>query len=49
LVADPNEWPADDLGRADFTTVMERMVESYGSDKNAKDISRVMRGQSILD
>jgi hypothetical protein len=41
VVAD--EWPADERGRADFAAVMERMVESYGSDKNAKDISRVLR------
>lgn len=36
-------WPANDLGRADFASVMERMVETYGSDKNAKDICRVLR------
>jgi hypothetical protein len=46
LVAD--EWPADELGRADFAAVMERMVESYGSDKNAKDISRVLRLPGFL-
>jgi hypothetical protein len=34
LVAD--DWPADEQGRADFAAVMERMVVSYGSDKNAK-------------
>ena len=33
------DWPADKQGRADFAGVMERMVESYGSDKNAKDIA----------
>lgn len=27
----------------DFKSVMERMVQSFGSDKNAKDISRVLR------
>jgi AAA domain/Primase C terminal 2 (PriCT-2)/RepB DNA-primase N-terminal domain len=41
LVTD--DWPTDDKGRADFAAVMERMVESFGSDKNAKDISRVLR------
>jgi Primase C terminal 2 (PriCT-2)/RepB DNA-primase N-terminal domain len=41
FVAD--DWPADEQGRADFANVMERMVSSYGSDKNAKDISRVLR------
>jgi hypothetical protein len=41
LVAD--HWPADERGRADFAAIMERMVETYASDKNAKDISRVMR------
>jgi hypothetical protein len=38
-----DDWRADEPGRADFAAVMERMVESYGSDKNAKDISRVLR------
>ncbi len=46
LVAD--NWPADEQGRADFAHVMERMVETYGSDKNAKDISRVMRVPGFL-
>ena len=46
LVAD--EWPADERGRTDFAAVMERMVESYGSDKNAKDISRVLRLPGFL-
>jgi hypothetical protein len=41
LVAD--DWPADGKGRADFTSVMERMIASYGSDPVAKDISRVLR------
>jgi hypothetical protein len=41
LVAD--HWPADEQGRADFAAIMERMVTSYGSDNNAKDICRVMR------
>jgi hypothetical protein len=42
------DWPADEQGRIDFATVMERMVESYGSDKNAKDIARVLRLPSFL-
>ena len=42
------DWPADGRGRADFAAVMERMVESYGSDKNAKDISRVLRLPGFL-
>jgi hypothetical protein len=46
LLAD--DWPADERGRADFAAVMERMVESYGSDKNAKDTSRVLRFPGFL-
>jgi hypothetical protein len=46
LVSD--DWPADEKGRADFAAVMERMVESYGSDKNAKDITRVLRLPGFL-
>src|SRR5215831_8230963 len=46
LVAD--DWPADEKGRADFAGVMERMVESYGSDNNAKDTSRVLRLPGFL-
>ena len=46
LVAD--DWPADQQGRADFASVMERMVESYGSDKHAKDIARVLRVPGFL-
>jgi hypothetical protein len=46
LVAD--EWPADEQGRADFAAVMERMVASYGSDKNAKDLCRVLRIPGFL-
>jgi hypothetical protein len=38
-----DDLPADQRGRADFADVMERMVTSYGSDKNAKDITRVLR------
>jgi hypothetical protein len=36
-------WPADERGAADFAGVMERMISDYGSDKDAKDISRVLR------
>jgi putative DNA primase/helicase len=36
-------WPADKAGRADFDNTMLCMVQVYGSDKNAKDISRVLR------
>jgi AAA domain/Primase C terminal 2 (PriCT-2)/RepB DNA-primase N-terminal domain len=47
LVAD--NWPADEKGRKDFAAIMERLVESYGSDKNAKDISRVLRLPGFLN
>jgi hypothetical protein len=43
-----DNWPADEQGRADFAAVMERMVESYGCDKNAKDICRVLRVPGFL-
>jgi Protein of unknown function (DUF3987)/Primase C terminal 2 (PriCT-2)/RepB DNA-primase from phage plasmid len=46
LTAD--DWPADERGRADFAAVMERMVESYGSDNNAKDVARVLRLPGFL-
>jgi hypothetical protein len=46
FVAD--DWPADEQGRKDFAAVMERMVLSYGSDKNAKDITRVLRLPGFL-
>jgi hypothetical protein len=46
LVAD--HWPADEQGRGDFTAVMERMIASHGSDKSAKDISRVLRVPGFL-
>jgi hypothetical protein len=46
LVAD--DWPADEQGRTDFAKVMERMVESYGCDNNAKDLSRVLRIPGFL-
>jgi Protein of unknown function (DUF3631)/RepB DNA-primase from phage plasmid len=42
------DWPADDQGRKDFASVMARMVASYGSDKSAKDISRVLRVPGFL-
>jgi Primase C terminal 2 (PriCT-2)/RepB DNA-primase from phage plasmid len=42
------DWPADEQGRTDFAAVMERMVEDFGSDKNAKDISRVLRVPGFL-
>jgi hypothetical protein len=43
-----DHWPADEQGRRDFDGVMERMVADYGSDKNAKDISRVLRVPGFL-
>jgi hypothetical protein len=46
LAAD--DWAADEQGRKDFTAVLERLVESYGSDKNAKDIVRVLRVPGFL-
>jgi hypothetical protein len=46
LIAD--NWPTDEKGRADFASVMERMVESYGCDNSAKDISRVLRLPGFL-
>jgi hypothetical protein len=46
LVADV--WLPDAQGCADFHSVMERMIESYGSDKGAKDISRVLRLPGFL-
>ena len=47
LLAEP--WPADERGRADHAAVMERMIESYGSDPNAKDLSRVLRVPGFLN
>ena len=47
LLAEP--WPADERGRADHTAVMERMIESYGSDPNAKDLCRVLRVPGFLN
>jgi Protein of unknown function (DUF3631)/Primase C terminal 2 (PriCT-2)/RepB DNA-primase from phage plasmid len=43
-----DHWPADEQGRRDFDGVMARMVADYGSDKNAKDISRVLRVPGFL-
>ncbi len=42
------DWPANEEGEADFTGVMDRMVETYGSDKSAKDICRVLRVPGFL-
>ena len=41
VVAD--QWPADEQGTADFDGVMRGMIADHGSDKGAKDISRVLR------
>jgi Protein of unknown function (DUF3987)/Primase C terminal 2 (PriCT-2)/RepB DNA-primase from phage plasmid len=46
LIAD--DWPADEQGCADFKAVMDRMADSYGSDKNAKDSARVLRLPGFL-
>jgi hypothetical protein len=46
LISD--HWPTDEQGHADFRNVMERMVETYGSDKSAKDVSRVLRLPGFL-
>jgi Primase C terminal 2 (PriCT-2)/RepB DNA-primase from phage plasmid len=43
-----DDWAADEQGRKDFDGVMQCMVESYGSDKNAKDICRVLRLPGFL-
>ncbi len=42
------DWPADEQGRKDFAGVMATMVAAYGSDKGAKDISRVLRVPGFL-
>jgi len=47
LLAEP--WPADERGRADHAAVMERMIETYGSDKNAKNLCRVLRVPGFLN
>jgi RecA-family ATPase len=36
-------WLVDGLSEADFAAVMERMVKSFGGDKGAKDLARVLR------
>ena len=43
-----DDWPADEQGCADFKAVMEPMVETYGSDPNAKDSARVLRLPGFL-
>jgi hypothetical protein len=43
-----DDWPTDEQGRADFDALMERMVATHGSDKNAKDLSRVLRIPGFL-
>ena len=42
------DWPADEQGRKDFDGVLDRMVETYGSDKGAKGINRVLRVPGFL-
>ncbi|MGE0062113.1 MAG: PriCT-2 domain-containing protein [Xanthobacteraceae bacterium] len=37
------DWPADDKGRREFNAVMTALVEHFGADKQATDISHVMR------
>lgn len=37
------DWSADDKGRLDFARIMHQMVGRFGSDANAKDLSRVLR------
>jgi hypothetical protein len=46
LTSDP--WPADEQGSADHRAAEERMIEDYGSDPNAKDLSRVLRVPGFL-
>lgn len=36
-------WRVDGLPKESFAGVMERMVQEYGSDPNAKDVTRVLR------
>ena len=43
-----DHWPADEQGSADHRAIEERMIESYGSDPNAKDLSRVLRVPGFL-
>jgi hypothetical protein len=37
------DWPTDEHGKADFKAVMKGMIEHYGSDLSAKDLSRLLR------
>jgi hypothetical protein len=46
LTSDP--WPADEQGSAEHRAIEERLIESYGSDPNAKDLSRVLRVPGFL-
>jgi hypothetical protein len=46
LTSDP--WPADEQGSAEHRAIEERLIESYGSDPNAKDLSRVSRVPGFL-
>jgi RepB DNA-primase from phage plasmid len=41
-------FDADEAGRADFAAIMSVMVARYGSDPNAKDITRVLRLPGFL-
>jgi hypothetical protein len=43
------DWPADELGRRDHAAVLNRMVESYGSDNDAKGPNRVLRVPGFLN
>ena len=43
-----DHWPADEQGSAEHRAIEERMIESYGSDPNAKDLSRVLRVPGFL-
>jgi|GEM_PF-1183413 len=38
-----DDWPTDDQGKEDYLGVMQRMVESFGCDPNAKDLTRPLR------
>ena len=43
-----DHWPADEHGSADHGAIEERMIESYGTDPNAKDLCRVLRVPGFL-
>jgi Primase C terminal 2 (PriCT-2)/RepB DNA-primase from phage plasmid len=43
-----DHWPADEEGSAEHRAIEERIIESYGSDPNAKDLSRVLRVPGFL-